>query len=193
MLFVKKNYNKYFGFGRILVSIVFVLSIVTYYRCRRDYCRNSSYRYSSAAHHSRGGGGGGGCLNPYARIFMANGSKIPIKYIKKGDLVFSMRASSNKIFPSTVKQVFCHQDGPYKLWSIKGATMDDLFTENHPLLINGSWMAINTKSSFDDFGVDAVQLKNVTYSGKYLKEVCAVELEAEYTLAYNVEGFWFSD
>ena len=132
-------------------------------------------------------------MNPLALLLMANGTKIPIKYVKEGEVVVSMNPSTQKIRTSTVKKLFCHRDKKYTLWSVKKSSFTNLFTENHPLLMNGSWMAININESFNDFGVRASKLSNVLKSDEYVNEVCAIELSDKITLAYNVEGFWFAD
>jgi hypothetical protein len=173
---------------------MFISFIITYYSCRysSDKCYN---RYSSAAHHySRSHhSGGGGCVNSLAPLLMANGSTIPIKYAKIGDSVFSFNPSSNHIGISIIKNITCHSGSIYKLWSIKDSNFINLFTENHPIFINGSWVAINVQSALFDFGVHASILYNAKLYNTPIYEICSIELLDDITLAYNVAGLWFAD
>ena len=180
---------------RTILIFMFSSFIMTYYSCRysSDKCYN---RYSSAAaahHFSRSHHSGGGCVNSLAPLLMANGSTIPIKYAKIGDSVFSFNPSSNHIGISIIKNITCHSDSIYKLWSIKDSNFINLFTENHPIFINGSWVAINVQSALFDFGVHASILYNAKLYNTPIYEICSIELLDDITLAYNVAGLWFAD
>ncbi len=180
-------------FFRTFLVFMFISFIITYYSCHNT--SNKCYnRYSTAAHHySRSHHSGGGCVNSLAPLLMANGSTIPIKYAQIGDLVFSFNPLSHYIGISIIKNITCHSDSIYKLWSIKDSNFKNLFTENHPIFINGTWMAIDVQSALYDFDVHASILYNATLYNTPIYEICSIELLNNITLAYNVAGLWFAD
>lgn len=88
------------------------------------------------------GGGGGGCFLGESLVTMSDGTKKRIDQVKDGDFVFNMdRTQVNKVL--FIERV--PDDYMWKELYTPSGDYEPFATPNHPLFVNGEWVAIDNE------------------------------------------------